>query len=391
MSRGGRLLEPLRAEVTAARSRFLLPEGGIYFDCAYRGPTPRRAAEAAALSPVALDLPWGPEHVEDLRSALVGVISAMVGVEAGELALIPSASYGMALARSVARLQPGDQVLIVESEHPAAALPWYAQCSAAGARVLLAGDSTGSDLTETLLSLMDESVRVVSIPQVHWIDGRVIELSRVSRRARELGALLIVDATQSVGGRPFTIPDFQPDLVTFSGYKWLFGPVGVAYLYVAPPLRDLMPFEHSWISHAGQAARMFDPDGLLEHPLQPLQGMHRFDASGLHNPLTLRMALAGAELARELGPERVLAHNAGLISRLGAEFPGHLPASDTATHFVGLRLPDVRRVVELLAERSIYASARGRHLRISPNVWNDASDVESLVTALRSLGVSPCR
>lgn len=381
------MLEQLRAEVTAARSRFILPDGAVYFDCAYRGLTPRRAAEAAALSPTVLDCPWEPECVEELRSALSGGIAAMVGVRAGEIALIPSASHGMALARSMANLRAGDRVLILETEHPASVLPWCAECGATGAGVVAVPDCGPGDLTERILAAMDGPVRVVCIPQAHWISGQPIELSRIGRKARELGALLIVDATQSVGGRPFRIPDFEPDLVTFSGYKWLLGPVGVAYLYVAPKLRDIAPLEHSWISHAGMHATMFDHDGRLNYPLQPLQGMHRFDASGLHNPLTLRMALAGVDLARRAGPDRILAHNAAIVCRLDEEFPGRLSGAGSSRHFAGLSLPDARRVAQLLAARSIYTSARGRYLRISPNIWNDESDVESLIAQLRSLDV----
>jgi selenocysteine lyase/cysteine desulfurase len=220
---------------------------------------------------------------------------------------------------------------------------------------------------------------------VHWIDGRKLDLIRIGRKAREVGALLVVDATQSVGGRPFKIPEIKPDVVTFSGYKWLLGPIGVAYFYLAPALRTLVPFEHSWVSYAGKHMEMFDMQGGIRYPPQPLHGIRRFDTSGLHNPLMLRMALAGANLIREVGPERILAHNARIVSRIRGEFPNHAPDMPEPCHYVGMRIQEARRTAQLLAARSIHASARGRFLRISPNVWNDDSDIDTLISELRSL------
>ena len=211
----------------------------------------------------------------------------------------------MALARRAVRLRPGDQVLVLEMEHPAAVLPWYAECRTSGAQVTTVPTSC-ADLTEATLAAMKGAVKVVNVAQVHWMDGTPLDLSEIGKRAKEIGALLIVDATQSVGGRPFNVPDFAPDIVMFSGYKWLFGPIGIGYLYLSPALRNLAPLEHSWVNYAGMDSRMFDATGLLHYPSDPLEGMRRFDASGLHNPLALRMAFAGASLVRRVGPERTL-------------------------------------------------------------------------------------
>jgi selenocysteine lyase/cysteine desulfurase len=369
-----------------ARSQFVIPENCVYVDCAYKGLTPVAAAEAAAMSPGISDGPWAQSHAEDLRSELLRVIAALVGVESTDIALTPSASYGMALAKTLVRLRPGDQVLMLQTDHPASVLPWYAESRTSGASVQLV-DDTAQDLTEATLARMSHAVRVVNVPQVHWIDGRKLDLVRIGRRAREVGALLVVDATQSVGGRPFEIPEIEPDVVTFSGYKWLLGPIGLAYFYLAPALRALVPFEHSWISYAAKHTEMFDLQGGIRYPLQPLHGIRRFDASGLHNPLTLRMALAGANLVRKRGPERILAHNARIVSRIRGEFPNHVADMTEPCHYVGVRIQEARRIAQLLAARSIYASARGRFLRISPNIWNDESDIDTLISGLRSLAV----
>ena len=73
--------------------------------------------------------------------------------------------------------------------------------------------------------------------------------------ARAVGAGLVIDASQSLGASPLNLERVQPDFVTAVGYKWLLGPYGLGYLYVAPKWRESgVPLEQSWIARAGSEA-----------------------------------------------------------------------------------------------------------------------------------------
>ena len=75
-------------------------------------------------------------------------------------------------------------------------------------------------------------------------------ISAARRRAREQGALLYVDGTQSLGALQFDVRAVQPDLYAVNGYKWLLSPNGAAFMYVAPALRErLEPQAVGWRSH----------------------------------------------------------------------------------------------------------------------------------------------
>ena len=81
---------------------------------------------------------------------------------------------------------------------------------------------------------IDQGTAVIVVPNVHWTDGALLDLPRIAAAARRLGASLVVDASQSLGMLPLDLAAVQPDFLVAVGYKWLLGPFGLSYLWVAP-------------------------------------------------------------------------------------------------------------------------------------------------------------
>lgn len=96
----------------------------------------------------------------------------------------------------------------------------------------------GQSWTDSVLAGCDERVAVVSVPQVHWTDRSLVDLDAVARRARQIGAALVVDASQSTGAMPLDVTALDPDFLVTMGYKWLLGPFALGYLYVAERHRE---------------------------------------------------------------------------------------------------------------------------------------------------------
>ena len=65
---------------------------------------------------------------------------------------------------------------------------------------------------------------------VHWADGTIFDLEKIRKKTKEVGALLIVDGTQSVGAMPFDVNKIKPDALVCAAYKWLMGPYGSAFV-----------------------------------------------------------------------------------------------------------------------------------------------------------------
>ncbi|MFC5183301.1 aminotransferase class V-fold PLP-dependent enzyme [Actinomadura harenae] len=139
------------------------------------------------------------------------------------------------------RLGPGDEVLVTEMEHHSNLIPWLLLCERTGARlrwIPLTGDGL-LDLSD-LDRLLNERTRLVTFVHVSNILGTVNPVEPIVRRAREVGALVLLDASQSVPHMPVDVAALGVDLMAFTGHK-MCGPTGIGALWGRRELLRAMP------------------------------------------------------------------------------------------------------------------------------------------------------
>ena len=201
---------------------------------------------------------------------------------------MPAASYGVSTAARNVPLAPGRQVLLLQEQFPSNVYPWRERARECGAEVRTLPRPEDDDWTRCILEALDERVAVAALPHVHWTDGALVDLERVGARCREIGAMLVVDGTQSVGALPFDAAAVQPDFLVVATYKWLLGPYAAGYLYVAPKHHDGIPIEHNWADRA----RSEDFTGLVDYRDAFQPGARRYDVGERGNFHLLPMANA---------------------------------------------------------------------------------------------------
>jgi len=368
------------------REAFAVPDEIAYFNTATLSPQLHRVRAAGEAALERRGRPWTITpgdwfaEVERLRALFAGLI----GADADGIALVPATSYGFAVAARNLPLGRGDRVLVLAEEYPSGIYTWQAATRASGAEILTVHRERGRPWTDAVLAALDDRVRVVSVPNVHWTDGAVLDLEAVSARTHEVGAHLVIDGSQSIGAMPFDVGALRPDFVTSVGYKWLLGPLGVSYLYVAQEHRRGEPVEQNWIAREGSEdfARLVD----YRDEYQP--GARRFDVGQRTNFELLPMAIAALEQLHEWGVDRVATRLsavtgsiAGAATTMGLD---PLPAAQRGPHLLGVRLPDVVRaeVVTGLAAANCFAAVRGEVLRLAPHLHVTDADVERLLDAL---------
>ena len=177
------------------------------------------------------------------------------------------------------------------------------------------------------------------MPQVHWTDGSLIDLAAISARAQDVGARLVIDGSQSIGAMLLDVPALRPDFVVTVGYKWLLGPFGLGYLYVAEQHRDGEPIEHNWIVRSGSE----DFDRLIDYRDTYQPGARRFDVGERTKFELIPMAIAALEQLHAWQIPRVAAELATLTARIAAkaEQLGLDPLSQDhrGPHMLGIQLP----------------------------------------------------
>ena len=226
---------------------------------------------------------------------------------------------------------------------------------------------------------------MVALPQIHWTDGTIFDLVSIGARAREVGAALVVDGTQSIGAMPFEIDEVRPDLVVAAGYKWLLGPYSTALTWLGERFADGVPLEEGWIAREGSD----DFQGLVDYTDAYGSGRVRYDVGERSNFALLPVLESALAYVADLGAERVTEYceelGSPLVERAGELGFGVERGEWRARHLFGLRTPagiDLRTLRDRLAERQVHVSLRGSALRVSPHVYNDADDVAALISVL---------
>lgn len=373
---------------------FQLEEGAHFLNCAYLGPLPRSVAEAGMegirrkCSPTPLP---SEAFFTDCGRARER-FGRLVNAPPERIALAPSASYGIEVAARNLPLEPGQNIVVLGEQFPSNVYAWQRQAAAHGCDIRTVdrpGPPPSAALwNERLLEAIGPDTAVVALPHCHWTDGTRIDLEAAGERAREVGAALVVDGSQSVGAVPFDVENIRPDALITVGYKWLLGPYSTAFGYYGARFDDGAPLEETWISRRGSE----DFQGLVDYTDEYREGAARYDVGQTSNFILIPMLIEALDLILAWGPANILEYCRALLAGLADELRvrGWAIEDDEwrTGNILGVRLPvgcDLAEVDARLAEARVYASLRGDALRVSPNVYNEPRDIDALRQVLAIL------
>jgi selenocysteine lyase/cysteine desulfurase len=378
--------------LTCQSAAFSLPPDLHYLNCAYMGPLPR-ASQNAGIAAIAgkgnpntiAPADFFSEALE-VRRLFAELINA---ADANRIAIIPAVSYGLATVARNTPVAAGQNIVVVGEDFPSSMYTWrrVAKQSSVELRVVTspAGAQRGAAWNERILEAIDRHTAVVALPHVHWADGTRFDLAGIGRAARNVGAAFIVDGTQSVGALPFDVNELQPDALICAGYKWLLGPYSMAIAYFGSRYDNGAPIEENWIARRGSE----DFQRLVDYEDEYAPGAVRYDGGERSNFILLPMFNAALRLILELTPQRIQQYCERLteapVER--ARALGFLTedAQWRGAHLFGLRAPariDLRRLQHALQTDKVAVSLRGSAVRVSPNVYNSANDLDALVHVL---------
>lgn len=345
-----------------------------------------REAGDAALARVAE--PWtiaSEDWFTDVER-LRGMFAELVDADADGVALVPATSYGMAVAAANLDAGPGERVIVLDEEYPSGIYTWSAFARHTGAELHTVRRERGQSWTEAILADLDERARIVSVPNVHWTNGALVDLPAVAERVHELDAALVLDLSQSAGAMAIDVGELRPDFAVSVGYKWLLGPFALGYLYVDERHRAGEPIEHNWIVRAGAQdfARLVD----YTDELQP--GARRFDVGERTNFTLVPMAIAALDQILDWRVARIgsaLAETTAAIERRAAERDLEaVPAADRGPHMIGIELPGSvpEGLGRELAARGVHVGIRSSWMRVAPHLHTADGDRDRLFEALDS-------
>lgn len=371
------------------RHLFDIPDDVAWLNCAYMAPLMRLVCDAGERGIQRKRQPWLITSRDFFTESerMRSLFAALINADADDIAIIPSASYGAAIAARNLPLQAGQRVLVLDEQFPSNVYAWKESCQAAGSELLTVRQPADGDWTEAVLEALDARVAVAALPQCRWTDGALLNLERISSACRNNGTALVLDLTQSLGAIPFDVARVRPDFVISACYKWLLGPYSLGFLYAAVNHQRGEPLEYNWIARAGSE----DFSGLVVYRDDYQPGARRFDMGERANFHLLPMAIAAMDQILNWGipciAEALASRNREIANRASALGLRCLDEQRRAGHFLGLRFPTgiPNGLAESLAKRQVFVSVRGDAVRITPHVYNTDEDVDRLFAALEAL------
>jgi len=382
--------------LASQRDQFDIPHDVCYLNAASYSPLPRKTQEAARAAVGRKGQPWtiAGQFAQTQHERARAAAARLINAESDDVALISSVSYGVATAAKLLTIPRGARVVVLENDHSSPVLEWRARATAQGFTVETVGQPDDGDWTSAILAILERPgappVALASISSVHWSDGGVIDIEAVGAVLKRKKAAFLIDATQSVGVIALDVKTLDPDFVIFPTYKWLLGPYGRAFLYLAKRHQGGVPLEQT----AGGRRDVRAENSVYFADLRYVSDARRFDMGERDHFISLEMAAIGIELMADWGSAAVGARTKMLTERIagGLRQSGvdMVDARFRAPHILSLAF---RRglppgLIEGLAEDGIFVASRLGRMRVSPHVYNDEADadrfVEALVKRLRS-------
>jgi selenocysteine lyase/cysteine desulfurase len=372
--------------IPCQRHLFDIPEEVAYFDCAKMSPLLLSAAEAGRCGLMRKAHPWNikAEHFYDESDRVRALFAGLIGAAADDVAIIPSVSFGMATAMGNVSVAAGQSIVTLAEDFPSSVYACRSLARQTESSLVTVARPDDGDWTSSILDAIDGDTALVCTPNVHWVCGGLIDVEAIARRCRSVGAVLVLDTTQSTGALPIDMAAVDPDYLVAASYKWLLGPYSVGFLYAAPRHQQGQPLEQGWIARAG--ARDFRSLANYDDAFEP--NARRFDMGERSNFALLPVAGAAIEQLQAWGvaniAETLGAVTASLAERLQERGISSLPPGRRGPHYLSVHFSSgmPEGIDERLAAQNVHVSLRGERMRITPHLYNNEADMERLVRLL---------
>ena len=381
--------------LSCQRALFDIPREVCFLNAASWSPLPIAVQEAGRSAVARKGQPWKlpgdfqAKQYERARNAA----AALIGADAADVALIPSVGYGVSTAGKVHEIPRGRRVLVLQDDHTSPVLEWRSRAEAGGYAVETVKQPADGDWTSAVLEAIERPgappLALVSISSVHWSDGGALDMPRIAMAAKKQGAALLVDATHDAGVRRIDVKTLDPDFLIFPTYKWVLGPYGRAFMYVAKRHQDGVPLEQTAAARKAVSAE----DTLYFRDLAYAEGARRYDMGERDHFISMEMAAIGMEMMAGWGNEAIVERLSMLTDRLAEGLANTgvrvIDKKLRAPHVLSLAFPKgmAPDLPKKLAAESVYAAPRLGRLRISPHVYNDEDDVDRFVEVFRKVAL----
>jgi len=367
------------------RSDFPVTREVNYLDTAYDGPYPLPVLEAGRgfLDRRARGVGGRVQDWLQVLEQARNDLAAMINAKPEEVAITTNTTQGTNIVATSLAFEPGDSVVWDDLSYPSNAVVWGSLETSRGIENRILKNEGGSVSLADYEQAVDDRTKIISVSHVAHRNGYVYDLKGLADLAHAHGAYLHVDGIQAVGAIGVDVKSSGVDFYTSGVYKWLLGPMGLAFFYVR---EELLPELESVYRGFLQVKEYADDAHLL--PVAYYETARKFETATVHfmGAFELKAAL---DYLNRVGMDKIEKQVLRLSSRVwrGMKDMGLtlFTPPESRSGIVSCVLDDGEKVGRLLKDNGIVASINvGKELRISPHFFNTEEEIDHLLSVLET-------
>lgn len=315
---------------------------------------------------------------------LRGSIAKLLQAQPENIAILSSASELLSQVPNLCSPEPNSKIILVSTDFPSITRPWLTNKKTDDLKICFVNEVPNADLTQTIIENIDPNTSVVCVSYVQFASGTRIDIKKLAKYTKEVGAKLVVDVTQAAGAIPINISEWSADILVCSGYKWLGGHGGVAFGFLSNELLRKDPPTIGWFSNE-------NPFDMEATKLNLSKTAAKYTQSTISYISVVGLKTAIQQLL-DIKVSSIMKHSDKLAKILfsmleESDWKSFRPttSNEFSSHIISLTHPcanTVKSTFDQLSKKGFIFGIRNGRLRISISHYNNSTDIKYLGASL---------
>ena len=315
---------------------------------------------------------------------LRGSIAKLLQAQPENIAILSSASELLSQVPNLCSPEPNSKIILVSTDFPSITRPWLTNKKTDDLKICFVNEVPNTDLTQTIIENIDPNTSVVCVSYVQFASGTRVDIKKLAKYTKEVGAKLVVDVTQAAGAIPINISEWSADILVCSGYKWLGGHGGVAFGFLSNELLRKDPPTIGWFSNE-------NPFDMEATKLNLSKTAAKYTQSTISYISVVGLKTAIQQLL-DIKISSIMKHSDKLAKILfsmleESDWKSFRPttSNEFSSHIISLTHPcanTVKSTFDQLSKKGFIFGIRNGRLRISISHYNNSTDIKYLGASL---------
>ena len=295
-----------------------------------------------------------------------------------------SASELLSQVPNLCSPEPNSKIILVSTDFPSITRPWLTNKKTDDLKICFVNEVPNADLTQTIIENIDPNTSVVCVSYVQFASGTRIDIKKLAKYTKEVGAKLVVDVTQAAGAIPINISEWSADILVCSGYKWRGGHGGVAFGFLSNELLRKDPPTIGWFGNE-------NPFDMEATKLNLSKTAAKYTQSTISYISVVGLKTAIQQLL-DIKISSIMKHSDKLAKILfsmleESDWKSFRPttSNEFSSHIISLTHPcanTVKSTFDQLSKKGFIFGIRNGRLRISISHYNNSTDIKYLGASL---------